>query len=358
MKFVDEFRNRDLVEKLSRKIHEISTKNVTLMEVCGGHTMAIQKYGIPSLLPENIRLLSGPGCPVCVTDISFIDKAIYLSNIEDFIITTYGDLIRVPGSHSTLEKQKARGSDIRIVYSTMEALSIAKKNKDKKVVFLSIGFETTTPASAIAILEASKQGLTNFYMMSAHKLIPPAMEALIAGGISIDAFIGPGHVSTIGGSIMYDDLHRKHKIAIVISGFEPLDILSSIYLLVQQIENNQPAVQIQYSRAVNPRGNQKAKTFVGEVFETKSDRWRGLGEIKNSGLGLKSKYEKFDAEKSFRIKIGEPVEPKGCICGEILKGLKNPLQCKLFRTVCNPSNPVGACMVSNEGACQAYYRYN
>lgn len=328
------------------------------MEVCGGHTMAIHKFGIPSLLPGNIELLSGPGCPVCVTDIKFIDRAVAYSRLNDTIITTYGDLIRVPGSSSSLDKEKADGADIRVVYSTLEALDVAEQNKNKKVIFLGIGFETTTPSSAVAISEASKKNIDNFFLYSSHKVMPPAMAALVDEGIKIDGYIGPGHVTTVAGAKMYDDLTGKYNLSIVISGFEPVDIMQSIYFLVRQLENNQPKVEIQYKRAVDYEGNLIAQHMINEVFELRDDWWRGLGVLPGSGLGLRKKYESFDAEKKIDVRVEEPKEPKGCICGEILKGLKRPTDCRLFKSVCTPSYPVGTCMVSNEGTCQAYYNYN
>jgi hydrogenase expression/formation protein HypD len=357
LKYIDEFRDKVLVQEISRKIKQISRKKITIMEVCGGHTMAIHKFGIPSLLPQNIELLSGPGCPVCVTDIRFIDRTVALSRLDDTIITTYGDLIRVPGSFSSLDKEKAEGADIRVVYSTLEALDIAEQNKKKKIIFPGIGFETTTPSSAIAILEALKKNINNFFLYSSHKIMPPAMAALIDEGVKIDGYIGPGHVTTVAGAKMYDNLSDKYKLSIVISGFEPVDILQSIYLLVRQLENNQPKVEIQYKRAVDYQGNLIAQNMVNEVFEPRDDWWRGIGILRKSGLGLRKKYESFDAEKNIDVKVEEPKEPKGCICGEILKGLKKPTDCSLFRSVCTPSYPVGTCMVSNEGTCQAYYNF-
>ena len=357
MKYIDEFRDKNLVKTITRQIQKISTKPVALMEVCGGHTMAIQKFGIPSLLPKNIRLLSGPGCPVCVTGREYIDKAVALARQKDVIIATYGDLIRVPGSESTLDMEKANGAQIRMVFSTLEALKIARANPEKKVVFLGIGFETTAPSSAMGIILAEKEKLKNFFVLSSHKVMPPAMSALIDEGVRIDGYIAPGHVSTITGSSIYMDIPNKYGLSVVISGFEPVDLLQSIYMLVKQREDNTPKVEIQYKRVVTPEGNQKALTMMDEVFEPRDDWWRGLGVLPDSGLGIREKYAQYDAEKQFSIKIEPAPEPKGCICGEILKGLKNPKECKLFGKACNPQNPVGACMVSSEGACHAYYKY-
>ena len=358
MKYIDEYRNRELVLEIARKIKQKSTRPVRLMEVCGGHTMAIQKFGIPSLLPETVKLLSGPGCPVCVTSRKFIDHCVALSRIDDVIITTFGDLIRVPGSSSSLDREKAAGSDIRLVYSIIEALQIATSNPHKRVIFPGIGFETTTPGSAAGIIKAHRENISNFFVLSSHKIMSPAMEALIDEGVKIDGYIGPGHVSTITGSAMYRDIAQKYKLGVVISGFEPVDLLRAIYMLVLQIENHNPKVEIGYRRVVRPEGNPKARAMVAEVFELRDDWWRGLGILPKSGLGLNKKYTRFDAEKMFPVDIEETKEPAGCICGEILKGVKSPKNCKLFATVCTPQDPVGACMVSSEGACQAYYRYN
>lgn len=327
------------------------------MEVCGGHTMSIRKFGIPSLLPKNIKLISGPGCPVCVTDKKFIDHAVALSRVEEVIITTFGDLIRVPGSTSSLEKEKANGNDIRIVLSSLDALEIAKSNPDKKIIFLGIGFETTAPTSAATILEGEKQKVNNFYLLSSHKIMPPAMSALIDEGVKIDGYICPGHVTTITGTDIYNDIPKLYNLGCVVSGFEPTDILQAILMLVKQIESNSPKVEIAYKRAVKQEGNPIAKKIMNDVFETKDDWWRGLGILEKSGLSIRKKYESFDASKVFDVKIEKTIEITGCICGEILKGLKSPKDCKLYSKVCNPVNPIGACMVSSEGACHAHYKY-
>lgn len=357
IKYIDEYRDRDLVLKIVQEIKRISTRPVRFMEVCGGHTMAIQKFGIPSLLPENITLLSGPGCPVCVTDRKYIDTAIAFARLDDVIITTYGDLIRVPGSSSSLDEEKAMGRDVRIVYSILDALDIAAENPDKKVIFLGVGFETTTPSSAAGILNAEKRGLKNFFLYSSHKVMPPAMNALIDEGVQIDGYIAPGHVSTITGTSIYNDIPKKYKLGCVIAGFEPVDLLQTIYMLVRQVEEQSPRVEIQYKRAVVIEGNRKAQKLVEDVFEACDDWWRGLGILPLSGLTLRSKFEHMDALKSMPVKVEKTREDKGCICGQILKGLNTPADCKLFGRVCTPNNPVGACMVSNEGACHAWYRY-
>ncbi len=358
MKFTDEYRNIDLVRILTEKIRKSTKKDITIMEVCGSHTMAIQKFGIPSLLPDNIRLISGPGCPVCVTSGDYINRAIAYPEIPDVIIATYGDMLRVPGKDTTLDDLRAKGRDIRIVYSIMDALKIAEENPDKKVIFLAIGFETTSPATAIAIDTAFKKATHNFFIYSAHKIMPPAMSALIDEDVKIDGYLAPGHVSTITGADIYNFIPEKFGIGTVVAGFEPVDILQSILMLCGQVESNQPKVEIQYRRVVSKSGNKKAQEFLNDVFELRNDIWRGLGEIPDSGYKLKEKYSDFDAENYFNINIPKIKENPNCICGEILKGKKNPRECKLFGNRCNPANPIGACMVSGEGACAAYYKYN
>lgn len=357
MKYIDEFRNRGLVDTLVRAIHSKSSRNIRIMEVCGGHTLAIRKYGIQNLLPPNIELLSGPGCPVCVTDRSAIDKAIAISKLPGVILATYGDLIRVPGSASSLDQEKALGADIRIVYSTLDALEIARSNPDKKVVFPGIGFETTTPSSAVAILEAHTRQISNFYLLSFHKLMPPAMAALINQGVQIDGYIGPGHVTAIAGAAMYQPLVDQFGISVVVSGFEPVDLLQSVLMLTEMAENNRNGIEIQYKRAVTFTGNAKARALVDRVFEASDDVWRGLGKIEGSGLSVRPEFRSFDASLQFDISIPPAEEPPGCLCGEVLRGMKKPSDCKLFSRICTPANPIGACMVSGEGACQAYYNY-
>lgn len=358
MKYINEYRDREIVLKLVREIQDISEKELTFMEICGGHTMAIYKFGLPALLPENIKLLSGPGCPVCVTDKKYIDQAVAYCRLQDVIITTFGDLIRVPGSSSTLAKERAKGTDVRTVYSSLEALEVARETPDKKVIFLGIGFETTAPTSAAAVLEAAKENLDNFYIFSAHKVMPPAMAALIDEGIKIHGYLCPGHVSTITGSSIYEPIVEKYGVSCVISGFEPVDMMQSVYMLIKQQEAQRPAVEIQYKRAVKAEGNLKAKTLMNEVFRARDDWWRGLGVLPESGLGIRGKYRQYDAEAMIEVEVEETRDISGCICGEILKGLKIPLDCKLFASVCTPSEPVGACMVSSEGTCAAYYKYN
>lgn len=358
MKFIDEYRDKSLVDKLLKNIRALSSREIVLMEVCGGHTMAIQKFGIPSLLPSNIRLVSGPGCPVCVTSRKYIDMAVAYSRLKDVIITTFGDLIRVPGSSSSLEKEKSAGGDIRIVYSPLMAVEIAKQNPDKKVIFLGIGFETTSPTSAVAVINARKAGVSNFLLLSSHKVMPPAMAALIDEGVKINGYICPGHVSTITGTGIYEPIAEKYHLGCVVSGFEPVDLLQTILMLVRQYEAGEARVEIQYSRVVKPEGNLKAQQALNEVFCLRDDWWRGLGIIPGSGMTLRPEYSGHDAATIIPLELPDPVEPKGCICGEILKGIKTPKDCKLFGKACTPSDPVGTCMVSSEGSCQAFYKYN
>ncbi len=358
MKYIEEFRNREMVRYLAAEIHRISKRPVAFMEVCGGHTHAIRKFGIPSLLPDHITLLSGPGCPVCVSSTRYVDQAIAYSRLPDVIIATFGDMIRIPGSSSSLDREKAVGRDIRIVWSALDAVRIARENPDKRVVLLAIGFETTAPATAAALVHAYREKTGNFYFFSAHKIMPPAMEALIDEGVALDGYIAPGHVSTITGTGIYRNIPEKYGKACVIAGFEPVDILRAILMLVRQVEENDPKVEIQYTRVVRPEGNREALRLMEEVYSLRDDWWRGLGMLPASGLGLREKYAVHDAEKKIAVEVEETVEPKGCICGEVLKGVKKPVECRLFGKACTPENPVGSCMVSPEGACQAWYKYS
>jgi hydrogenase expression/formation protein HypD len=357
MKYVDEYRSKDLILSISEKLKSISKKEIVLMEVCGGHTMAIHRFGLNSLLPPTIRLVSGPGCPVCVSSQHFIDSALAYNRIPGVIITTYGDLIRVPGSSTSLEKERAAGSDIRIIYSVLESIDIARQNPEKDIIFLGIGFETTAPATAAAIIKAREERINNFFVLSAHKIMPPVMEALVKEGLKIDGFIAPGHVSAITGISIYDDLASVHRLGVVISGFEPADMMQAILMLTEQIESGTPKVEVQYNRVVNSHGNLKAQKVLKDVFDFRNDDWRGLGIIPKSGMQIVEKYSMHDAEKHFIIDIPESTEPKGCICGNILRGLKTPVDCPLFAKTCTPSDPVGACMVSGEGTCATYYKY-
>jgi len=357
MQYLDEYRKKDLILAVAEELKQVSKQEFTLMEVCGGHTMAIHRFGLHALLPPTIRLLSGPGCPVCVSSQHFLDTAIAYSKIPGSVITTYGDLIRVPGSVSSLEKEKANGRDIRIIYSVLEAVEMARANPDKKIIFLGIGFETTAPATAAAIVEAHKANLPNFFVLSAHKVMPPVMQALVMEGVKIDGFIAPGHVSAITGTAIYNDLAKLHRLGVVITGFEPVDLMLAILMLVRQLESGSPKLEIQYKRVVHSDGNKMAQDLLSKVFEMKDDTWRGLGVIPGSGLKIRDEYAAHDAEKHYDVVVPEPADPKGCICGAILRGLKTPKQCPLFARVCTPSDPVGACMVSGEGTCATYFKY-
>ncbi|MBK7214304.1 MAG: hydrogenase formation protein HypD [Bacteroidales bacterium] len=357
MKFVDEYRKKDLILALSARLAEVSHKEIRLMEVCGGHTMAIHRFGLHSLLPPNIKLLSGPGCPVCVSGRGFIDQAMAYASLPDVTIATYGDLIRVPGSDGSLEKSKAEGRDVKIVYSALDAVELARTNPNRRIIFLGIGFETTAPATAAAIIQAEESKLGNFLVLSAHKIMPPVMKALVQDKVRIDGFIAPGHVTAITGTDIYNFLTDDFGLGVVVAGFEPTDLLQSIIMLAQQFEAGKPAVEIQYNRVVSPHGNPKAWALLNEAFELRDDNWRGLGTIPGSGLKINSKYSVHDAEVQIPLDLPEAVEPKGCICGSILRGLKTPNDCGLFAKKCTPSTPVGACMVSGEGTCATYYKY-
>lgn len=328
------------------------------MEVCGTHTVSIFRHGIRSLIPSNIKLLSGPGCPVCVTPIEDIDKMLYISKQSNVILTTFGDMMRVPGSDGSLYKAKAEGTDIRMVYSPLDALKIAKENKDKKVIFFAVGFETTSPLIAATLFEADRKNIENFYIYSVHKLVPPALEVLVnTEELKLDGFILPGHVSTIIGSRVYEFIPYRYKKACVITGFDADDILQAIGMLLKQITENEPKVEIQYKDAVKPEGNPKAVEFINQYFEPCDSNWRGIGIIPKSGLKLKKEFSHRDAEVVFNIPELKSKEPKGCQCGVVLRGIKLPPECPLFAKVCTPENPVGACMVSSEGSCAAYYKY-
>lgn len=343
----------DIIKKLIAEIKEFCLEPMNLMEVCGTHTMAIARAGIRRIMPPNLKLLSGPGCPVCVTPQSIIDWTISLAQKNGVILTTFGDMVRVPGTESSLEIYHPL-----IVYSTMDSLKIAQQNPNKDVVFVGVGFETTSPTIAATIIEAEKRRIKNFYIIPAFKLIPPALNYIAQSSeINVDGFILPGHVSTIIGSEPYQLLANKYHLAGCITGFEPIDILMGIKNLVAQIHRGEARIEIEYKRVVRPEGNRTALRLLAEVFEVVDSTWRGIGTIPKSGLTIRKKYERFDATKRYDIKVSESAEPKGCICGKILLGLKIPPQCPLFGKKCTPSTPVGACMVSSEGSCAAYYKY-
>jgi hydrogenase expression/formation protein HypD len=359
IKHVEEYRDTNTARRLVEKISKISQRKVRLMEVCGTHTVSIFRSGIRSILPDTISLLSGPGCPVCVTDQREIDSFIALSHIDDVILTTFGDLMRTPGTLSTLQKERANGRDIRMVTSTIEAVEIAATHRNKKVVFAGVGFETTAPTIAASLLSAKQMGLNNFFVYSAHKLVPPALDALMSNEeVKIDGFILPGHVSVIIGTGAYRPFFDKFKVPCVISGFEPTDILHAICMLVEQIENSRPQLQNAYGRVVTLEGNRKAQQVLTQVFKRADVAWRGMGTIVQSGLKIRDEFAAYDAEKMFEINLPASADPQGCACGEILTGIKIPPQCALYKKSCTPLDPVGACMVSSEGTCAAYYRYD
>ncbi|MCG8637594.1 MAG: hydrogenase formation protein HypD [Desulfobacterales bacterium] len=360
LKYIEEFRDGELAKGLVKKIRETSKRDLHLMEVCGTHTTAIFRHGIRSVLPKEITLLSGPGCPVCVTAQKDIDAYVALAGIKDVIVTTFGDLMKVPGSGSTLAKEKAGGADVRIVYSIFDAINIAKENPAKEVVFCAVGFETTIPTIAASVLTALGEGIENFSIYAANKLTTAALAALMeTDGVEIDGFILPGHVSVITGTDAYRDTFETYDIPSVIAGFEPIDVLKAILILIEQNEAGKPELVNAYPRAVSDAGNVKAKAIMNQVFELSPATWRGIGEIPDSGMSLKKEFQAFDAAGKFGMNsLPDVPEPKGCACGEILMGLKTPEDCRLYKKACTPMSPVGPCMVSSEGSCAAYYKYS
>lgn len=358
MDLLNDFKDPRIVKDILKKLSLVD-EPVSIMEVCGTHTMSVLKNGIKELLPKNIKLISGPGCPVCVTDEGYIDTAIELCKRENIIIATFGDLIRVPGQKSTLQKEKAMGRDIRVVYSPLDSLTIAKKNPDKEVVFLGVGFETTAPAIAISVFNAKNEGIKNFSVLNTIKTMPEAMKSLVLSDeLKIDGFLCPGHVATIIGVKPFEVLAEEYNIPLVIAGFEATDIVAAIYKLVDMKKRRENKVNNLYSRIVKYSGNEMAMEMINEVFYSCSSQWRGLGNIEGTGLKFRSEYLNYDANIKLNIQNIKSKALKGCICGEILRGLKNPNQCKLFGNVCTPGNPIGACMVSEEGTCAAYYKYS
>lgn len=334
------------------------TGSLTLMEVCGTHTMAICQHGIRTLLPETIRLISGPGCPVCVTPVGYVDHVVALARRPDTIVATFGDMVRVPGSSSSLSREQAAGATVKIVYSPLDAVALAEKHPDRTVVFLGVGFETTAPTIAGAIVTAKRKGLDNFFVLCAHKTIPGPMAVLAADPeLQVDGYLCPAHVSAIIGAEAYRPLAEQHRVPCVITGFEPLDILQGVLMLTRQIVAGEARVETQYRRVVRPEGNLKAQALLAEVFEPCDASWRGIGVIPGSGLQLHPAYAAFDAAVQLPVPVEPPREHAGCRCGEILKGKLRPADCPLFRTVCTPEEPVGACMVSSEGTCAAEYKY-
>lgn len=358
MKYLSEYRNLEETKKVLDEIHKITTHEWNIMEICGGQTHGLVKNGILELLPEQVRMIHGPGCPVCVTPLNLIDKAIELLE-NGVIVCSFGDMIRVPGSKKSLLEAKALGGDLRVLYSPLEAVTIAKENPTKEVVFFAVGFETTAPANALSVLHAEKEEVTNYSILASHVLVPPAMEAILDDKFcTIDAFLGAGHVCAIMGTEEYEPLVEKYKIPIVITGFEPLDLVQGIYMAVKQLEENRFELENQYARVVKKEGNISAKNVIQKVFEIGTREWRGIGKIPNSGYVIKETYRKYDAEVKFNISHIRVPENSACIAGEILRGIKKPVECAQFGKLCNPSNPLGAPMVSSEGACAAYYHFS
>ncbi|MCT7985648.1 hydrogenase formation protein HypD [Laspinema sp. A4] len=358
MKFVDEYRDATTAQDCAKAIASITTRPWTIMEICGGQTHAIVKFGIDELLPDSITLIHGPGCPVCVTPIALIDQAIAIASHPEVIFCSFGDMLRVPGTEKDLLSIKATGGDIRIVYSPVDCLKIAQENPNKQVVFFGVGFETTAPATAMAVYQAAQQNIPNFSMLVSHVLVPPAMEAILsAPNRKVQGFLAAGHVCTIMGYTEYEAIAPKYQVPIIVTGFEPVDILQGIYLCIKQLESGQAQVENQYSRSVRKDGNQPAQNILKEVFEIVPRQWRGIGEIAQSGLNLQQKYAQFNAENRFDLTGIKSEESPDCMSGLILQGIKKPHDCEAFGKRCTPEHPLGAPMVSSEGACAAYYRY-
>jgi hydrogenase expression/formation protein HypD len=358
MKYLDEYRDERIARGLAAEIQERVARHWVLMEICGGQTHTIMRYGLDELLPREVELVHGPGCPVCVTPLETIDKAIELAARPDVTLVSYGDMLRVPGSNSDLFHAKANGSDVRLVYSPLEALKIARSNPDRKIVFLAIGFETTAPANAMAVWQARREGLANFFMLASHVLVPPAVRLLLSSPDNrVQGFIAPGHVCTVMGYRQYEDLVREFRVPMVVGGFEPVDLLEAILMLVNQLERGEAKLENQYVRSVTRPGNVPAQQMVESVFEVADQKWRGIGVIPQSGLRLRPEFAAHSAEKIFGIAEIHVEEPAECISAQVLKGLRKPTDCPAFASRCTPESPLGAPMVSAEGACAAYYRY-
>jgi hydrogenase expression/formation protein HypD len=358
LKYIDEYRDGQIARRLSAEIARRVTRPWVLMEICGGQTHTLMRFGIDEMLPASIEMVHGPGCPVCVTSLETIDKAIEIASRENVTLVSYGDMLRVPGSRTDLFHVRANGGDVRIVYSPTEALKIARANPDRKVVFFAVGFETTAPANAMAVWQAKREGLNNFSMLASHVLVPPAMRALLSSHRNrVQGFIGPGHVCTVMGYHEYEELIREFRVPIVVGGFEPVDLLEAILMLVTQLEQGRAEVENQYVRSVSYEGNLPAQKILGEIFEVCDRKWRGIGGIPDSGLNIRAEYADFDADKIFETENLTAEESPDCISAEVLQGLKKPVDCAAFAVRCTPENPLGAPMVSSEGACAAYYRY-
>jgi len=358
MKFIDEYREAGAAKRYAEAIARATTRPWTIMEVCGGQTHAIVKFGLDALLPPAITLVHGPGCPVCVTPVEMLDKAIEIASRAEVIFCSFGDMLRVPGTSRDLLAAKAAGGDVRIVYSPLDAVRIAREHPARQVVFFAVGFETTAPANAVAVVQAKRLGLANFSMLVSHVLVPPAMEAILsAPGSRIQGFLAAGHVCTVMGTREYEPMARRYRVPIVVTGFEPADILQGLYMCVRQLEEGRAEVENQYTRAVRREGNPAAVRLIRQVFRVRPRAWRGIGEIPHSGLGLAEEYAAFDAEGRFGVADRTAAESPECRSGLVLQGLLKPPECPVFGTRCTPEHPLGATMVSSEGACAAYYRY-
>jgi hydrogenase expression/formation protein HypD len=360
MKFIDEFRNKDLVQDLARRLAQLASQPATLMEVCGTHTMAAARFGLKSLLPPPVKLISGPGCPVCVTDQADLDAFLALGREPRTVLASFGDMLRVPGSHTSLERQRAQGTDVRVVYSPLDAVDIARQEADKEVVFFGVGFETTMPATAMAILAAAAAQLTNFTVWCVHKTMPAALKALLAGGeLQVSGLLLPGHVTTIIGASAYDFIPAEFGVPCAVAGFEPLDLLLGVESLLLQLAAGEARVDNVYPRAAPLHPNLRAREILDDVFAPSDAAWRGLGLIPGSGVTIRERYARFDARARFPEVWAhlEPPPPSPCRCGDVLRGMLRPNQCPLFAQTCSPAHPLGPCMVSSEGACAAVYRY-
>jgi hydrogenase expression/formation protein HypD len=358
MKFIDEYRDAEGVQRYAQALKHITTKSWTLMEICGGQTHAIVKFGIDELLPPGVTMVHGPGCPVCVTPLELIEKAIEIASVPDVVFCSFGDMLRVPGISRDLLAVKAAGGDVRIVYSPLDALKLAKDNPEREVVFFAVGFETTAPANAMSVFQASRQGVRNFSLLVSHVLVPPAMEAILSSPENrVQGFLAAGHVCAVMGYTEYEPIASKYRVPVVVTGFEPLDIMQGIYMCVRQLETGTAEVENQYSRSVRREGNVPARNLIREVFRVVPRKWRGVGEIPQSGLGLQEKYAAFDAEARFGVADHTADEPAECMSGLVLQGIRKPYECPAFGVRCTPEHPLGATMVSSEGACAAYYHY-
>jgi hydrogenase expression/formation protein HypD len=359
MKYMSEYRNPELAKKYLEEIKRTVSRPWSIMEVCGGQTHSLVKNGIIEMLPDKVTMIHGPGCPVCVTPLNLIDKAVYLALEKGVILCSFGDMLRVPGSKKSLLEAKAQGGDVRILYSPLEAVKIAEDNPDKEVVFFAVGFETTAPANALSVVHAHRRNVKNYSILASHVLVPPAIKAVIDDEESkIDGFLAAGHVCTIMGNAEYYPIATDYKVPIVVTGFEPLDVLQGILMVIRQLEQSKSEVENQYARIVREEGNTAAQQVINEVFEIRNQMWRGIGEIPDSGYAVREKYAEFDATLKYNVTIEEAPENPLCISGQIMKGIKKPFECTQFGKTCKPTNPLGAPMVSTEGACAAYYHFS